>query len=44
MNETEIKKRVIATTHGNWKPTVKLGSHTFELKTTDLRGLHENNY
>ncbi len=35
MNDTEIAKRVIATTHGNWKPTVKLGNHTFELKTID---------
>ena len=44
MNKTVIKKRIVSTTHGNWKPTVILGSHTFELKTTDLRGLHEYNY
>lgn len=32
MDKFEIEKRVIATTYGNWKPIVKLGNYSFELK------------
>ena len=33
MNELEVHRRVVATTYGEWKPVVKLGNYTFELKT-----------
>ena len=32
MSDEEIKKRIKATSYGNWKPTVRIGDFIFEYK------------